>query len=278
MAATPPRGKSALTFGDVVHRAAKILARDASAHEPLSEAELAHICGRVCRGRRGHESDFSSLHLDGPEVKKLAWVVGADGLAMLFGRGSTVERLRALGFRDEWMASKLRAGEEFRLALFPVEDAHVADWDGVFACIQSAFPHVAPLVLRHAGELRTKSFAELEARAMEGFLMGATYFAINEAATRHGAVRDADPRYINTERLAALGEGASVEQVRGWLYFAIGLTELYGGDGWTIPHGGKDAGDGKPERVREYLLRNRFIDDFSAFAWVPIRIEATDFS
>ncbi len=59
-------------------------------------------------------------------------------------------------------------------------------------------------------ELRRLSFAEIQQRASAGYLSGATYFEVNEAAA--GGV-SADRRYIDTQRLASNECEGTVEQV-----------------------------------------------------------------
>ncbi len=65
-------------------------------------------------------------------------------------------------------------------------------------------------MLARESELRHMSFAEIQQRATAGYLRGATYFEVNEAAV--GGV-SADCRFIDTPRLAADDCEGTVEQV-----------------------------------------------------------------
>jgi hypothetical protein len=65
-------------------------------------------------------------------------------------------------------------------------------------------------VLARESELRSMSFAEIQQRATAGYLNGATYFEVNEAAV--GGV-SADNRFMDTQRLASDECEGTVEQV-----------------------------------------------------------------
>ena len=73
------------------------------------------------------------------------------------------------------------------------------------------FPDVALKVLAREQELRSISFSELQQRASAGYLNGATYFDINEAAV---CGTSTDARYMDTARLASHDCEGTVEQVR----------------------------------------------------------------
>ena len=155
--------------------------------------------------------------------------------------------------------SKLAKGERFRLALFPAAHAVPATWEGVMLLVGSHYPMVSEKVQAHARALRTWRFEAIQRRAMAGFLKGSTYFEINEASV---AGKSDDPRFISTERLAAPRCEGTLEEVRGWLYFVLGLSDLFDGSGYT------HAPDGT-RMVREYIMPNRAVDAFgAAFAWV----------
>ena len=201
---------------------------------------------------------------------------------MLLGAGTVEERLLRLGFEKRWIerrrwqvvagatswgpshvhpSSRRAAGEAFRLALFPAEAAEPATWDGIFNVVRETFPEAAPKVLARAGELRALPFAELQARATAGYLRGASYFEVNEAAM---AGASEDSRYLSTARLASEQCEGRVEEVRGWLYHVLGLSDLFDGAGSTVlPDGRRGVG--------EFLIRNRRVADFGeAFAWVEL--------
>jgi len=73
-----------------------------------------------------------------------------------------------------------------------------------------------------------------------------------------------DPRYINSARLEASAEG-TLEEVRGWLFFTLGLSELFDGCGYTKEPDGRRG-------YAEYLMKNRRVSSFAPgeFAWVQL--------
>jgi hypothetical protein len=225
------------------------------------------LCARVCRGR--NESCFTSLHPDGVDFRPIIWIVAEDGIKMLLGgaggRRSLPARLRNLGLQDEWISRKLQGGECFRLALFPADDAEPATWDGVVRIVRRTYPEISYKVEQSIPELRSTPFAQIEARAQQGFLNGARYFEINEMEREE---RSADPRFIDAARLAAR-EG-TLEEVRGFLYFVLGCSELFDGGGRTKHADGSLV-------VLEYLTRNRKVSEFGGrFAWIELPLEMSD--
>jgi hypothetical protein len=183
---------------------------------------------------------------------------------MLLGPGTMLARLVLLGFETRWIARKLAAGERFRPALFPAEDARPATWDGVFCITRETFPEVAAKVLARETELRSMSFTDIQQRASAGYLNGATYFDVNEAAV--GGMSD-DPRFIDTRRLASHACEGAVEHVRGWLYHTLGLSDLFDGGGVTKSPDGSCG-------VAEYLVKNRPVKDFgNAFSFVDLEVQ-----
>ncbi|EOD33955.1 hypothetical protein EMIHUDRAFT_423585 [Emiliania huxleyi CCMP1516] len=278
-AAAPPRGKPRESLAKPTKRRAggRLAAKSAAAaaavaavaayarlpegapRGPLTALPLSRVSGRVSRGAT--LAAFETLHPDGLAVKPVSWVVGEEGLSMLLGAGTVEERLLRLGFEKRWIERRRAAGEAFRLALFPAEAAEPATWDGIFNVVRETFPEAAPKVLARAGELRALPFAELQARATAGYLRGASYFEVNEAAM---AGASEDSRYLSTARLASEQCEGRVEEVRGWLYHVLGLSDLFDGAGSTVlPDGRRGVG--------EFLIRNRRVADFGeAFAWVEL--------
>ena len=279
-AVIPPR-RCPAHFMDVgpTFRAISQVKRAFEKRVPVADTScLDLLCARVCRGA-GADA-FDTLHPDGVDVKPWAWIVGSDGIAMLLEAfssstsrddgGGVAAGLRRLGFADEWMAKKLRDGEQFRLALMPASEATPATWDGIFSLVRTSFPHaVFAKVARHRDALCSTPFHVIEESAKAGFLRGARYFDVNEQAV---GGTSADPRYVDTARLASNACEGTLEEVRGFLYYVIGLNGLFDGQGLTKTH------DGAPG-VREFLMPNRrVLDTFSPseFAWVPLPLRMAD--
>jgi hypothetical protein len=248
------------------------LAEACAAGTPLPPDCFAGCSGRVCRG--ADEAAFRTLHPDGIEIKPFSWVVGTDGLEMLLGgsavKESVLSRLRKLGFVDEWIHAKLLAGEGFRVALFPRAACVEATWDGIMQIVASHFPSVAPKVLQWDQALRETPFETIQGRASAGYLRGATYFEINEAAV---AGASDDDRFMSTTRLASDETEGTLEEVRGWLYHVVSLNALFDGRGWT-----KDPRDGRLV-VREYLTPNVEVAtafESEDFGWVDLDLTLDD--
>ena len=248
---------------------------DGDGDEALLEA-LPRVCGRISRA--ADEAGFATLSPDGVELKPVVFAMGSDGLHMLLGSDMPLaERLRRLGFDDMWVRQKLRQKLRFRLALFPARRARPATWKGVFALVDTHYPQVAAKVRAQEAALCSTSFAELEAS------FGASYFDLNEAAV--GRSSD-DPRYLTTERLAAAGCAGTAAEVRGWLYFTLGLSRLFDGSGRTRPpdaEGGRGAevGTERPAEargVREYLVENQAVAELEACEWVELALSDADFA
>ena len=92
----------------------------------------------------------------------------------------------------------VRSHLERRLGV--IEDGKT--WDGVLELVCARYPAVRAKVVACAASLRSAPFASIEARAATGFLRGASYFDINEAAV---AGASDDERYVTTSaRLADL--------------------------------------------------------------------------
>ena len=120
-------------------------------------------------------------------------------------------------------------------------------------------------MLRHEAALRSTPFEVIEAAASAGYLRGASYFEINEAAVGGSSE---DERYIDSARLASTTCHGALEEVRGWLYHVMGCSRLFDGSGRTRLADGTRG-------VREYLVRNRPVDEFppGTFAWVEMPID-----
>ena len=163
------------------------VARIATPRPLPSPSLLGRLCARVTLGTKPHQ--FQCLQRNW-HVKKLAWVVGADGIEMLLRAGPTIGMLK-LGFQAKWVRARVEQGFKFKLALFPAEavQARPATWEGVFEAVRLHYPaDIARLVLRYKRELTTLSFEDIERAASKGFLKGSTFFGVNETG-KNGEVR-----------------------------------------------------------------------------------------
>jgi hypothetical protein len=84
------------------------------ANNTIKEEHLKQIAGRVTQG--SNREDFEYLQKN-RNAKKLAWVMGGDGL-ILFLKQSNIQALRSLGGEDRWIRKRLEIGRHFRLGVF----------------------------------------------------------------------------------------------------------------------------------------------------------------
>lgn len=188
------------------------------------------LVGRVLRGRC--EADFERLSLD--PLRRLVFLLGPDGLARLLAcRGR--DRLRALGYPDDWIDELVAGGTRFRLVVFPREGRAVAaTWEGLLEEAAGAYPEVAAKLKGAQESLARTAYPVLEQAA--GRDLAAVY------SRGRGS-----PGYFD---LAALEEAPGEPwQVRAFLFHELHVNELFAGDGYT-----RDPGGGP--RLREYLTRN----------------------
>jgi len=160
-----------------------------------------------------------------------------------------------LGYEKSWIRSKLSRGQRFRAILWgegsSPTDILPATWEGVATFAAKHFgPAIGARIAAQLPALRATSFDSIEADAAVpgGFLgPGATYFDINEAATRGSSP---DPRFMTPERY--LGSDGGLAATRGFLYNAMGLSRLYDGSGRTSTPSGRIS-------LPEFLMPNREI-------------------
>lgn len=224
---------------------------------PITEEDLQPLAGRVVQGTR--ESDFEYL-VKTWTGKKVAWVMGGDGL-ILFLKYSNVNALRAIGFEDRWMRTKLESGNRFRLGIFYQSDQCVpGTWDGILSVIDKHYPKsISMKVFQHGTALKETSFDEIETRARLSYLRGDSYYHVDTCRN--------DTRYMTDERFSEC-EG-TLEECRGFLYHRLCLTGLFDGSGFTKDESGK-------LHVREYLQLNAPVRDIPGFRYLDIAIDSAD--
>jgi hypothetical protein len=157
-------------------------------------------------------------------------------------------------------------GQRFRLGVFYRSDQCVpATWDGIFSLIDQHYPKsISSKIWEHADALKSMTFDEIEARARLSYLQGASYCQVNDLPN-DGFFND--PRFMTEERFS-LCEG-TLEQSRGFLYNALGLTSLYDGSGFTKDSTGK-------LHIREYLQLNLPVRDLPGFRYLDLSFDTND--
>ena len=227
----------------------------------MNDEDLNQLAGHVTQG--SNEADFEYLQKN--RNKRLAWVFGGDGLK-LFLKQSNIEILRSVGWQERGIRKKLEKGGRFRLGVFYRSDQRVpATWDGIFSLIDQHYPKsISSKILQHIDALKSMTFDEIEARARLSYLQGAAYFQVNDLPS-NGFFND--PRFMTEERFS-LCEG-TLEQSRGFLYNAVGLTRLYDGSGFTKDSTGK-------LHIREYLQLNLPVRDLPRFRYLDLSFDIND--
>lgn len=227
----------------------------------MNDEDLNQLAGHVTYG--SNEVDFE--YLEKNRNKIFAWVFGGDGLK-LFLKQSNIEMLRSIGLTEQGIRKKLEMGGRFRLGVFYRSDQCVpATWDGIFSLIDRHYPKsISSKIWENADVLKSMTFDEIEARARLSYLQGAYYFQVNDLPA---AGFFNDPRFMTAERFS-LCEG-TLEQSRGFLYNALGLTRLYDGSGFTKDSTGK-------LHVRECLQLNLPVQDLPGFRYLDLSFDSSD--
>src|SRR5437660_1095131 len=114
------------------------------------------LCGRIQKGKCPSDVEYMS---DG--WKRLAWVMGSDGLTAIFQKPSH-EVFDLTGFESDWVRAKLDQGNTFRLVVFPSLASTEATWTGLFGLIEKFYPEVLHSLLKYKEQLLTLSFLEIQ--------------------------------------------------------------------------------------------------------------------
>ncbi len=209
------------------------------------------VHGRILRGETA--KDFETL-TDDPENRRVVFPTDESGLEGLLGK-TGYEMLIAIGYPADYIESLVKAGKKFKLVVFPEgQDSVPATWMNVFKVVCEAYPLTRRSLFAHGSVIQTynnKNFAALEKK------IGKTAEYLNEVKSRGSK----DPEFMSAYRYMCSPDTA--ENARLFLYFTVGLNNLFAGDGWT-----RDKDDKKG--MKEYLLANKKIADMEGAILVDI--------
>jgi hypothetical protein len=205
------------------------------------------IMGRIILGQKSE--DFGRLSAN-PE-RKIGMFLGPDGLHELIGKPGA-EMFKIVAHTGEYLQSKINAGYEFRLAVFPSQDAEIATTENFLDMVCRVHPTVAPLIEQYREHLDPRKVPFEVIQNMAGYSF--------QEVDDNGLT---DPRYINTERL--LSRSPTLATVRAFLYHVEGMRELFRGDGYTDR-------DGRRGCLEYIVARKMKITDFAERLILPIMV------
>jgi len=165
--------------------------------------------------------------------KRLSWILGDYDLQNLIGKNDN-QIGDYVGLLPVWIQTHLNNGYTFKLLVFKTLNCYQATWDNVFKLVEEYYPEVWPKVSVWIEKVKTTPWEEVEKMANFNFL----------EVSFKGRM---DDNYIILKRLQER-EGTFIN-VRSFLYFEIGLKELFKGDGFAYSETGIRGG-------AEYLTAN----------------------
>ena len=95
------------------------------------------------------EDDFTFLS---GETQPYPFIVGPGDLTSFCSKSVHIEMMEAIGFERDWVASKVKQGNEFRLVLFPADDFE----DGMISPTWVNFLSLVTRECPQAGQIKSK--------------------------------------------------------------------------------------------------------------------------
>ena len=202
---------------------------------------ISGVCGRVVRGTS--EADFAMLAF--ANGRRLAWVMGPDGLRDMIGR-SVESVILGVGKDRTWLSEKVAEAMRWRLVVLPQAKCVRADWLGVFAMIEAHYPEVAGKFLQWSAAVQDPTLA-----------------ANIDPTLVTGAVKDdtTHPCHMNVERYLTCKNTAA--NARLFLWHSLGLNQHFVGDGWATDPKTK-------QRAEEYLTANVSLARVQGCRWTDL--------
>jgi len=213
--------------------------------DPKEKLVINKLYGRLVKGNE--DKHFEKLCTE--DWKQLAWVFGPETLSD-FIQYDDDKLADKLGLLKEWIKGYLVKGYKFRLLIFNSEiDSVLANWDNSFLLFEKYYPLIYPKLSRWKETLMNTPWSYFEVNAPFNWL----------EISRKGR---SDPYHMTYDKLQH-SEGTLLE-VRAFLYFEIGMKELYRGDGWTYS---VDGARGYPE----YFTFNHPLSEFKSYSFQDLK-------
>lgn len=215
--------------------------------------DVENVCGRILRGVT--DKDFETL-TDDPANRRVVSPTDESGLKGLLGK-TGYEMLIEIGYPADYIGALLDKGKKFKLVVFPAgKDAVTATWMNVIRVASEAYPEIADRMWRHGQKMMTyghTNFVELEKA------IGKTAVQLNETKSKGSS----NEEFMSFERYKAAPDTA--ENARLFLYFTVGLNNLFAGDGYT-----RDANGNKG--IKEYLMANKPIAEIAGSKLIDLDV------
>jgi hypothetical protein len=209
------------------------------------------VCGRIIRGET--DKDFETL-TDDPLNRRVVFPTDESGLETLLGKTGR-EMLISIGYPPDYIEQLVSKGKKFKLVVFPAgTDAVTATWMNVIKVVEKAYPDIGGRMWRHGNVMMTygiENFAAFEK------IIGKTSTQLNEIKSRGSS----DPEFMTYEKYRDSDNTA--ENARLFLYYTIGLNNLFAGDGWTRDEKGAKG-------IKEYLMANKKISEIAGVEVVDL--------
>jgi nicotinamidase-related amidase len=205
-----------------------------SAGKLPAPGSVTKILGRILRGKLPVDFATTTNDIDPGERAKgravpnrmSVLLVDADACRKLIGAGGTYAMLKAVGYAETDIEKHYHEGLEFKLLICADDGSSLGTlgtWDNVIATASKLYPQIAGVLAQHAIGLKNATYAEI---MKTGSGLG------------FSQVKSNDPEYMSADKLARLGYGATLRDVRRFFYDSLHLRALFRGDGFTYDAAG----------------------------------------